>query len=116
MRLSAKAIEVCMVFLDPMISYVNIHLMSSRALPDSMMLFKLSIQLYKLYNAKEHSLEWISLNFNQILTSRQTTFSILKTNNRKVGINVLTNCFSVLNGKIGLDWLNNTLDLFKVKC
>ena len=76
----------------------------------------LSIQLFKLHISKEHSLEWISLNLNQILTSPQTTFSIMKTNNRKVGLNVLTNRFSVLNGMIPFDWLNNSLDSFKIKC
>ena len=94
----------------------ELSLMNNKALPDSMMVYKLSIQLFKLYNAKEHSHKWIYLNFNQIITSRQTTFYIFKTNNRKVGINVLTNQLSVLNGKICLDWLNNSLDSFKVKC
>ena len=76
----------------------------------------LAIQLFKLYNTSNHSLEWIEFNLNQILTSRQTTFAIFETNNRKVGITMLTNRLSVLNGKIPLDWLNNRLDSFKVKC
>ena len=77
---------------------------------------KLSIQLYKLYNSKEHSLEWILLNWNQILTSRQTLFSILNLNMKKVGLNIKKNGFSVLNGKIPLDWFYNSSDSFKVKC
>ena len=43
-------------------------------------------------NSREHSLEWIALNLNQILTSRQTSFSIMSLNNRKVGLNMLTLC------------------------
>ena len=82
----------------------------------SILSYKLSIQLFKLYNSNEHSLEWIYLNLNQILTSHQTTFSIMKTNNRKVGLNVLTTHFSILNGIIPLNWLTNSLDSFKVKC
>ena len=70
----------------------------------------------KLYNENEHSFEWVNLNINQILTSRQTNFLIMKTNNNKVGLNILTNRLHILNGKIPLSWLNLTLSTFKVKC
>ena len=90
--------------------------MNTRAAPESMLQYKLAIQLYKLYNSTDHSLEWITLNLNQIFTSRQTKFSIMKTNSKKVGLNCLTNLLSVLNGKIPLEWLNSTGDTFKVKC
>ena len=53
---SAKAIKICMYYPDPMISYVNIHLMNNRALPESIMQYKLALQLFKLYNTDEHSL------------------------------------------------------------
>ena len=76
----------------------------------------MALQLLKLYNLNDHSLEWTSSNVNQILTSRQTHLSILKSNNRKVGLNILTNRQSCLNGKIPLDWLNGSVDSFKVKC
>ena len=93
----------------------KIHDMNKRATPETMLLYKLSIQLFKLYNQNEHSLEWVSLNLNQILTSRQSKFQILKTNNKKVGLNILSNRLSALNGKIPLDWLNGSLDSFKIK-
>ena len=75
---SAKAIKVSMYYPDPMISFIKIHEMNKRAPPETMLLYKLSIQLFKLYNQNEHSLEWVSLNLNQILTSRQSKFQILK--------------------------------------
>ena len=77
---------------------------------------KLAIQLLKLYNTTVPSLEWIELNMKQILTSRQVTFSVLKTNNKKMGLNILVNRLSVLNGKIPLSWLNSSLESFKIKC
>ena len=80
-----------------------------------MLLYRLSIQLYKLYNSNVHSLEWVSFNWNQILTSRQSNFSILKKNVKKVGLNILVNRLSALNSKIPLEWLNGPLDSFKVK-
>ena len=40
----------------------------------------------------------------------------LKNNNFKVGINGLSNRFYLLNNKIPLEWLNLSLNTFKVKC
>ena len=36
--------------------------------------------------------------------------------NRKVGINCLANRLTVINNKIPLNWLNLSLDTYKVKC
>ena len=58
-------------------------------MPEAIMPYKYAIQLYKLYNAKEHSLEWTSMNFNQIFTTCQTCFAIMKTNATKVGLNLI---------------------------
>ena len=80
------------------------------------MTYKYAIQLFKLYNSNGHSLEWISLNLNQILTTRQTNFITMKTNETKVGMNILSNRLYVLNGLIPLSWLNVTLNTFKVNC
>ena len=115
-RVSAKALKICMFYPDHMLSFVNIHKMNNRALPDSLMTYKTAIQLYKLYNSNNTSKDWIDLNFNQILTSRQTTFMILKTNKSKVGLNTIPNRISILNGQIPLMWLNATFNTFKVKC
>ena len=69
-----------MYYPDRMISFENIHKMNNRAMPDSLMTYKTAIQLHKLYNATDPSLDWISLNVDQILTTRQIFFIILKTN------------------------------------
>ena len=114
--ISAKAIKTCMYYPDRLISFENIHKMNNRATPEALMTYKTEIQLHKLYNATNHSLEWISLNINHIFTTRQTSFIIMKTNNTKVGKNILTNRLSILNGRIPLTWLNTTLDTFKVRC
>ena len=62
------------------------------------------------------TLEWVAINLNQILTSRQTTFKTNKNNKKKVGMNALANRFWVLNGKIPLAWFNMSFETFKVKC
>ena len=39
-----------------------------------------------------------------------------KSNTSKVGLNLLVNRLSILNGKIPLIWLNETMTSFKLKC
>ena len=112
---SARGIKTCMYYPDCMISFENIHRMNNGAMPDYLMTYKTALQLHKLYNATDRSLDWISLNFDQILTTRQTVFQILKTN-KKVGLNRLANRLSILNGRIPLQWLSASFDTFKVHC
>ena len=112
--ISARAIKTCMYYPDNMISFENIHKMNNRAMPEAFMKYKIAIQLHKLYNTTNQSLDWISLNFDQILTTRQTKFLISKSNKHKVGINILPNRFSVLNGIIPLPWLNLNINTYKI--
>ena len=100
---------------DPMESYIDIHVSCKRSLPSQLMTFKHAILLHKLYNEKFPGVDWIELNFNQILTSWPTTFKINKSNAYKIGNNKLSLRLSVLNGKIPLQDLNMSLDSFKVK-
>ena len=61
-------------------------------------------------------IEFVHLNQNQILTSRQTMFKTLKSNAFKVGMNSLTNRLTHINDFIPLTWLNMSIDTFKVHC
>ena len=96
--------------------HLLIHKLNNRAMPNAIMLYKSAIQLFKLYNSNEHTYDWTLLNLNQILTSRQTHFAILKTNSTKVGINILANRLYSINGQIPLSWLNSSLNTFKLHC
>ena len=100
MSVSARALKVCMHFPDPFLSFERIHEINKRAVPIAIMKYNLSIQLYKLSNSKDHSLEWFHLNNDQIITSRQRHFVIMKSNRLKVSLNALTNRLHTLNGKI----------------
>ena len=81
-----------------------------------MMNYKLALSLFKLYNKDFNSIEFVNLNFNQILTGRQTKFITLKSNFYKVGMNSLANRLQVINNKIPLNWLNMSVDTYKIKC
>ena len=113
---SAKALKVCWKSPSYYISFDSLHKISKRATPEQLMKYKLALCLHKLYNTTLFSREFCLLNENQILTSRQTHFLCRKSNNLKVGINCLTNRLYVLNKAIPLDWLNDALTTFKVKC
>ena len=74
--------------------------MAGRATPDKLMTYKLALQLYKTYNNAIPSIDCMNINFNGINTSRQTKFAIKKTNNLKVGMNVLSHRLWCLNGQL----------------
>ena len=76
---------------------------------------KHAILLHKLYNEHQPETDWIELNTNQILTSRQTHLKVTKSNSFKVGNNIISTRLSVLNGKILLQDLNMSIDSFKLK-
>ena len=71
---------------------------------------------FNFYNCNNNSLEFVNLNFNQVLTSRQTTFKILKSNRMRIGLNSLANRLHHINDKIPLEWLNLSIEMYQVKC
>ena len=112
---SAKALKISQRRPDPMESYLNVHKSCERALPSQILEFKHAVVLHNIYNTQIPKDDWIDLNFNQILTSRQTKFQTSKSNNFKIGNNKLISRLSILNNKINLDDLNLSLANFKVK-
>ena len=79
------------------------------------MQYKHAILLHKLYNEHFPEADFIELNFNQNLTSRQSHFKISKSNAYKVGNNMLATRLSTLNGKILLQDLNMSINGYKIK-
>ena len=88
--------------------------MCNRATPNEMMKYKLALALFKLYNKDFNSIEFVNLNFNQVITGRQSTFKTLKTHNKRVGLNSLANRFNYIDDLIPLKWLN--LAMICLKC
>ena len=113
---SALALKACTKVNCDFVSFENIHKLNMRGTPDQMLLYKHSLLLFKLYNGGDTGFEWQKLNQLQILTSRQTRFSISRGDRLRVGINALANRLNVLNGRIPLSWLNLGMGTFKIKC
>jgi hypothetical protein len=112
---SANALKLCQRTPNMYESFINVHKSCQRATPNQMIMYKHAILLHKLYNNNLPKADWVELNFQQILTSRQTTFKIIKSNNYLVGNNLISTRLSILNNKIDLNDLNLSLDSFKVK-
>ena len=62
------------------------------------------------------NLEWSALNYNLIITTRQTMFISGKNNKKKVGLNALANRLFVVNNLVPLAWLNMAIETFKIHC
>ena len=113
---SAKALTICLEYRTDDVSFVRLHEICNRATPEKYLLYRHAIHLYKLMNQNNHSLEWVFLNFNIILTSRQTNFLAIKGNYKRVGLNAFSNRLYILNDHIPLHLFNLSIDSYKVHC
>ena len=114
---SAWALKLCAKSADLwMLSFTHLHEMAGCATPNQMMNYKLALQLYKAFNYRCPTMDWVSFNFNQFMGTRQKKFSINMTSSKKVGMNALSNQLWYLNGKINTNWLSLSFDTFKVNC
>ena len=98
--------------------YERMHDLLKRGKLQDMMKYRLSIQLYKLYNANNQmeNVNWMDLNLQQNFNDRNNFVQIFETSKIIIGRNTLVNRFKCLNNTIEYDWLNLSLDTFKVKC
>jgi hypothetical protein len=112
---SAKALSLCSKSIDRSISFRNLHIINSRATPQQFSKYKHALILYNLYNLQQPPKDWLSLNLNQFLTSRQTHFEIIRYQNYKIGSNKVSNQITTLNEQIPLAWLNVSRESFKTK-
>jgi hypothetical protein len=112
---SANALRSCLSYYNPYISYEGIHLAFKKSTPDQIALYKISLFLFKSINMTISNLDWADLNFQMIITSRQTTIDFLRSCNYKIGNNTLTNRFVCIKRKIQLDFLNLSYPSFKYK-
>ena len=98
------------------ISFNDLHKPNKRATPEQMMKYKHAIQMFKLFNDNNMDNNWLDLNVQQNFNDRMTNVHIVDNSNTKVGKNLLVNRLVLINDKIKFDWLNLSLDGFKLKC
>ena len=112
---SAQALKKCTRHYDKMISNVKIHEINNRALPAQICIYKHALMLFKLTISHEPSREWVNLNWQQTITSRQKHIKVYSASRFRIGGNIMANRFHILNGKILFDWLNLSLECFKIR-
>ena len=113
---SAAALKICVKFYDSTTSFASLHAITNRAEPNKIMQYKLAILLFKVINSETTSWDFFSLFFNQNFNERNPFINFRDTSHYKVGKNILTNRFPVLNNKIDTLWLNQSLSSYKIKC
>ena len=113
---SANALKLLNNVSDLRISHDQIHKLHKRALPMDMMKYRMSIQLYKIYNRFINDEDWLDMNVQQNFNDRSTFVQINDYSNLKIGKNIMANRLRVLNNQINYDWLNLSLNSFKLRC
>ena len=113
---SAIALKLCESQYDNRISYERLHEIHDRATPIKMMKYRLAIQLYKIYNGRTESEDWIDLNFQQNFNNRNNHVQITDVSNLRIGRNTTMNRLNCINNKIDYSWLNKSIDTFKIYC
>ena len=72
--------------------------------------------MYHLFNSFQPDQEFINLNFRLNQNQRVQYVNFFDRHNYEPGKNTLLNRLSHLNNKINKQWLELSLDTFKVKC
>ena len=113
---SSSALKMINRNYDNMISFNQLHYLNKRATPLTFMAYKHSLLLFKIYNNKLYSADWLAMHFQQTFNARTQTVSVVDTSKLKIGRNIAINRLILINGKIPFEWLNLTIDSFKIKC
>ena len=113
---SSSALKICTNFTEELILFERLHEINKRATPIKMSRYKLSIQLFKLYNSNIPTPDWIDLNHQQNFNGRSDKVLISNVSNFKIGMNLIVNRFSSISNLIEHNWLNLSLNAYIIKC
>ena len=113
--ISANALRSCLLTNALDISFDNIHKNNKKCTPNQIMLYQISIKLFKVVNDTEIPIKTETIRvFDQVIsTRRQLYFEILRNNTYNIGMNTTTNKFYHVNKQIGLNNLNLNFVHFK---
>ena len=113
---SANAIRSCNNALTIFNTHTQIHKSANRALPDQMINYKHAVTMHHLFKSCQPELEFINLNFQFNQNTRMQHANFLDRHKYQAGQNILLNRLSHLNNKINKNWLELSLNTFKIKC
>ena len=113
---SANALKLCAPGITQFSTHTEIHRLADRALPEQICRYRHAVLMYKLFNDIMCENEFIHLNFQLYDNDRNQKVTFIKNQKYDVGKNILLNRFCDLNNLIDKNWLNLSLETFKVKC
>ena len=114
---SANACKLCLPRENAhLLSHTEIHNLAKRALPENMCLYKHALMIHKMLRNDLCDDEMRNLNFQLADNERATKLNFIRIQKYDVGKNILLNRLHVLNGKIDKNWINLSIDSYKVKC
>jgi hypothetical protein len=113
---SVNALKLCNAIHYPNISYVDLHKLHKKALPNNFCTYRHCLLLFKVFNNKIFERDWLNLNFQMINTRRTTLFEVQNCSVYKVGNNILSNRLSCLNRKLQLESLTTSFEMYKITC
>ena len=90
--------------------------MAGRALQIKMCLYRHALVCHKLFDNIFCENEFMHLNFQFSDNERLTKLTFIKWQNYDVGKNILLNRMLILNNLIDKQWLELSLNSFKIKC
>jgi hypothetical protein len=102
-----------MKIVDNNLSYRALHKKFVRATPKIFSLYQSAVNLYHISHApfNIHDME------NAVLTNRRNVrLSFVRCNRYRVGLNIVKNRMRSITSMIDKEWLNLSLDLYKLKC
>ena len=80
------------------------------------MLYKYALLLHNNYNDVTNNSEWLDLFMNQTFNNRSLHVNFVDSSNFKIGKNIQSNRFPLLNNKISYDSSNLNYTPFKIHC
>ena len=115
LSVSALALRSCMSPTNYDVSFINIHKMFKKCTPDQIMLYQISLLLFRTVNETCHfpSSSFVKLMDQIVCTSRQVMFETHRANKSKIGMNSLENKLYHVSKLILMDKLNWSLPLYK---
>ena len=96
-------------------SFESIHNANQRANPTQIITYKHALLLNKIYDDETTNMNWVDLFFSQHFNQRNQRIKLFNTSTYKLGNNLFTNRFTIVNGKIDPAWLNYSFDTYKIK-
>ena len=113
---SSAPLKLCTPNYNYLMSFNSLHYLNQRATPTQFTIYTHALLLHKTYNDETMSNDWLNLFFNQQFNQRELNVKFYNTSSYRIGNNIISNRFTILNGKIKLSWLNDSYESYKIKC